>query len=214
MLEPDVRQQDDRRVEDVRRVEPAAEASFDRGDVDARGRRTRPAPPPSAPRTASPDAARLPSARARTRARSPPRRCRAAPPNPRRGARCSADRSPSVSQQRGDRPRRGRLAVRADDVDRRETRAPGWPSSASSACMRSRPNSSGHGESDAIQAGVAAPSSGMLTTAACTRTVGRSSSEGGGRMLELAIPTFTRAAAGLDASSSGSAAHLRHKEHA
>ena len=35
VLEPDVRQQHDARVEDVRRVEPAAEPGFDDGDVDA-----------------------------------------------------------------------------------------------------------------------------------------------------------------------------------
>ena len=35
MLEPDVRQENDRRVEDVRRVEPAAQPGLDRGDVDS-----------------------------------------------------------------------------------------------------------------------------------------------------------------------------------
>jgi hypothetical protein len=37
-----------------------------------------------------------------------------------------------------------------------------------------------------------------LTTRRLRRTVCASSSEGGGRMLELVSPTFTRAAAGLD----------------
>jgi hypothetical protein len=39
----------------------------------------------------------------------------------------------------------------------------------------------------------------MLTAAEAARTVWLSSSEGGGRMNELASTTFTRIAAGLDA---------------
>ena len=38
VLEPDVREQDDVRAEDVRRVEPAAEPGLDDGDVDVAGR--------------------------------------------------------------------------------------------------------------------------------------------------------------------------------
>ena len=46
VLEADVRQQDDGRVEDVRRVEPAAEPGLDDGCVDARARRSARTPPP------------------------------------------------------------------------------------------------------------------------------------------------------------------------
>ena len=176
----------------------AAEAGFDRGHVDALGgelgqRRRR-----QRLELRRADAARLPPACDPTRARSPPRRCRAAPPSPRRGATCTrrlaalppaaarrSSASPSTSRSYR---RRGRTGMRAPGG-----RAP----RAAHACGRGRtPPATARATRSRLD--VAAPSSGMLTTAACTRTVERSSSEGGGRMLELASPTFTRAAAGLD----------------
>ena len=69
-----------------------------------------------------------------------------------RAARCTRRRAaPRARGSAADRARRRRLAVRADDVDRREARAAGRRASASSARIRSSPNSSGHGESDSSQ---------------------------------------------------------------
>ena len=151
MLEPDVRQVDDRRVEDVRRVEPAAEPGLDRGDVDAlggelgeRGSRQRLELRRPQPLGRRPDAAdgTLEALGVGVEPLLPARDVR---------RRVRADTQPFLPQQRGDRPRGRRLAVGADNVDGGNARS-GWPSSSSSARIRSRPNSSGHGESDSIQA--------------------------------------------------------------
>ena len=120
MLERDVRQVNDRRVEDVRRVEPAAEPGLDRGDVDSlrgelgqRGSRQRLELRRSQPLGRRPHSADgtlealgvgveplLPAGDVRRRVR--------------------ADAQPFPPQQLGDRPRGCGLAVRAHDMDARE----------------------------------------------------------------------------------------------
>ena len=151
VLEPDVRQEDDRRVEDVRRVEPAAEAGFDRGRVDALrrelGQRRR------RQRLELRRADALGGARTRPTARSKPSASvssRSSQPDT-CGDVYAPTRSPS--------PRSSAAIVRVavdfpfvpTTCTERNARS-GWPSSSSSARIRSSPNSSGHGESDAIQA--------------------------------------------------------------
>ena len=197
VLEPDVRQEDDRRVDDVRRVEPAAEAGFDRGHVDAlrgelgqRRRRQR-------LELRRADALGGRAGRGRRRARSPRHRCRAAPPSPRRGATCTrrlAALRPAAARRSSASRSTSRSCRRRA---RRGTRAPGGraPRAARASARARTPPATARATRSRLYA---APSPGMLTTAACTRTVERSSSEGGGRMLELVSPTFTRAAAGLD----------------
>ena len=149
VLEPDVRQQDDRRVEDVRRVEPAAEPGLDDGCVDAArgevGERGR------GQRLELRRADRL-GRRADARDRALERlgrRCRAARASRSRAATCTRRR-------RGPSARSSAAIVRvAVDLPfvpttctERNARC-GSPSASSSACMRPRPNSSGHGDSDA-----------------------------------------------------------------
>ena len=115
----DVREDDDRRAEDVRRVQPSAEPGLDDRRVDAllrelgeRGRGQR-------LELGRARRARPPPARAEPPARTRRRRCRAARPSRTRGERCRRPReSPAAEQRRGE-PRRRRLPVRPDDVDRR-----------------------------------------------------------------------------------------------
>ena len=152
VLERDVRQQDDRRVDDVRRVEPAAEPGLDDRHVDAalgelgeRGRGQRL------------ELGRAERLRGAANARDGPLEARrdhnpAARASRRRAATCRRPtRRPSAAEQRRDRPRRGRLAVRADDVDRRDRRAAGRRAPrAARACARAR-TPPATGSSDATQ---------------------------------------------------------------
>ena len=122
VLEPDVREQDDARAKHVRRVVPPAEPGLDDGDVDAgvgeggeRGsgddlelRRLRaPRPPAVRDATAASKSASCPSRRIRSLQLAT---C---------GEIVAPDREPVGEKQLLDRDRRGRLAVRPDDVDRR-----------------------------------------------------------------------------------------------
>ena len=112
--------------EHVRRVEPPAEAGLDDGGVDAavgelreRGRGQRLELGRAEPLGRRADAG--------DRALEPARRrCRAARASrTRAGDVYAPTRSPSAREQRRGHPRRRRLAVRADDVDRREASAAG-----------------------------------------------------------------------------------------
>ena len=129
VLERDVRQHDHARLEHVRRIEPAAEPCLDHGDVDLLGTGTR-QPRPSAPRTASPRRERAHARERRSRSASVDHRIRSDQPRT-CGEMYAPTRSPAACRSAADHPRRRRLAVRADDVDRREPRC-GSPSSASS----------------------------------------------------------------------------------
>ena len=123
VLEADVRQQDDARVDDVRRVEPAAESGLDDGGVDTalgevrergRGQRLelRRVRRSAAGRTRA--TARSNVSGSVSRRSCQPLTC---------GDVYAPTSRPSRAQQRRDRARRGRLSVRADDVDATETRA-------------------------------------------------------------------------------------------